>query len=358
MRPESGADRRFTRQTWLALTAAAAFVVLAVLIVLVPVPYVVYSPGRAYDVLGADDHGQPLMGVEGITTFPTDGRLYMTTAAVTRANASTNLPEAVMAYWLPRRDALLRDAVYDPGKSSDQVRAEERLSMNTSQQDAVVAALREANQPVEELPVVSSVTVSAPAYGRLQPGDLILAVNGVPTTNADAVRGAIRSAAVGEVITLTVERDRQTLQVDVPTIPGNSNPEVPVIGIEIGVGYRYAPRVHFGVNNEVGGPSAGLVFAVGLYDQITPGDLLRGRAVAGTGDIDADGKVRPIGALPEKIASAEQAGASIFLVPARNCGDLAGVHTKLDLIRVDTLNDALNGLRYAGTPAADRVPRC
>lgn len=358
MTSASGPDLRFTRQTWLALVAACAFVVFAVLIAIVPVPFVVYSPGRAYDVLGIDDRGRPLLSVQGIENFPTDGMMHMTTVSVTRPNASTSLPEAVLAFWLPKRDALPRAAVYDPGKSSEQVRAEERLLMNTSQQDAVVAALRAADQPVEELPVVSSVTVSAPAHGLLEPGDLILGVNGVDTATADEVREAIGSGGVGEVITITVERDRRTLPVEVRTIAGNRDPEIPVIGIEVGMGYRYVPRVHFGVNNEVGGPSAGLVFAVALYDRITPGDLLGGRSVAGTGNIDANGRVGSIGGLHEKIASAERAGASIFLVPAGNCRDLAGLRTSLDLIRVETLDDALEGLRYAGSPNSARVSRC
>jgi PDZ domain-containing protein len=358
MTSQSGPAVRLTRQTWLALVSACAFVVLALLIALSPVPYVVYSPGRAYDVLGVDDQGRPLLSIEGTDTFPTHGKLHMTTVAMTRSDANTSLPEAILAYWLPKRDALPRDAVYDPGKTSDQVRAEERLMMDTSQQDAVVAALRAADQPVEALPVVSSVTVSAPAHGRLQPGDLILAVDGVSTSTPGEVRDAIRSGAVGEVMTITVERDRRTLPVEVRTSAGNSDPKVPVIGIEIGIGYRYAPRVHFGVDDEVGGPSAGLVFAVALYDQITPEDLLRARSVAGTGDIDADGRVGPIGGLQQKIASAEGVGATVFLVPAGNCRDLAGLRTSLELIRVDTLDDAITGLRYAGSATADRVPRC
>lgn len=358
MTPVSGPAFRFTRQTWLAMVSACAFVVLAALIAVVPVPFVVYSPGQAYNVLGTDPQGQPLLSVEGIETFPTHGELHMTTVAVTRADAHTNLPEALLAFWLPKRDALPRDAVYDPGKSSDQVRAEERLMMDTSQQDAVVAGLRAAGEPVEELPVVSSVTVSGPSFTRLQPGDLILAVDGDATETAEDVREAIRSRAVGEVTIILVERDRRTLPVEVRTRAGNRNPEVPVIGIEVSSGYRYTPRVHFGVDHEVGGPSAGLVFAVALYDQITPGDLLRGRTVAGTGDLGPEGWVRPIGGLREKVASAERVGATIFLVPAENCADVVGLPTSMDFIRVDTLDDALDGLRYAGSANTHRVPRC
>lgn len=344
----SGPGSRITRQTRLALVSACAFVVLALLIALLPVPYVIYSPGRAYDVLGRDSHGEPLLSIEGIETYPTDGHLHMTTVAVTRADASTSLPEAVIAYWLPKRDALPRAAVYDPGKSSDQVRAEERLLMDTSQQDAVVAALRAAGQPVEEHPVVSTVTVSGPANDRLQPGDLILAVDGTTTKTPQEVQEAIRRGAVGDTIRLTVQRDRRTMVVEVIATAGNRDPQLPVLGIEIGTGYRYSPRVNFGVSGDIGGPSAGLVFALALYDRLTPEDLLRGRSVAGTGEISPDGRVRPIGGLQEKIASAERSGARVFLVPAGNCVDLTGLETDMELLRVDTLDDAIDGLRPAG----------
>lgn len=350
---------RLTRQTWSALVSAVTFVVLALLIVVLPVPYVVYSPGRAYDILGVDERGTPTLQVEGLPTHPPTGKLHMTTVAVTRADARTSLPEAVLAFWLPRRDALPRDAVYDPGKTSAEVRAEDRVMMDTSQQDAVVAALREAGVPVEQLPVVSAVTVSGPANGVLQPADLIIAVDGYPTATPSEVGTRIRAGEIGEPVRLTIERDRRTLEVDVTTAVSPTDPALAWIGIEVGVGYRYAPRVTFGLDHHIGGPSAGLVFAVGLYDKISPGDLVDGRSIAGTGEIDPDGRIHPIGGLQEKIASAERVDASVFLVPAGNCRDIAGLGTDLEIIRVETLHDAVRGLQALNDPArAAEVPRC
>ncbi|GAB3703897.1 YlbL family protein [Mariniluteicoccus flavus] len=353
------APHLLTRQTWTALASAIAFVGLALALALVPVPYVVYSPGRAYDVMGVDAQGQPILRVEGAQTFDTPGRLSMTTVAVSRSDSSASLPEVLLAHVLPSRDALPRDSVYQRGQSVDQVRSEEKRKMDTSQQDAVVAALRAARQPVEEWPVVSTVTVSGPANNKLRPGDLVLAVDGRQTRTVGDVQRAVASRSAGDTITFTVWRDRREQRVAITSTSRHNDPKAAAVGIDSGVGYRYPQTVRFGISQEVGGPSAGLVFALGLYDKLTPDPLLAGRNIAGTGTITADGVVGPIGGIQEKIAGAEEAGATVFVVPAANCADLAGVSTKLDLIRADTLATTIDALKKSANPAtANQVPRC
>lgn len=350
---------QLTRQTWIALTSAAAFVVLALLLALVPVPYVVFSPGRAYDVLGTDSQGTPLVQVDGIPSYDPSGKLYMTTVALTRPDARVSLPEALFAHWAPRRDALPRHVVYPTGKSSEEVRLEERRMMNVAQQDAVVAGLRAADVPVEEMPVVKSVSVSGPANGRLQPGDLIMAVNNQAAPTHTRVAEIIRGAPIGESVRLTVQRDRRIVNVDVWTTAASNNADVASVGIDVSTGFRYEPTVSFGVSPEIGGSSAGLVFALAIYDGITPTDVIGERSVAGTGKIDADGRVGSIQGLHEKIASADKVNAEVFLVPGANCRDLAGLETDLELVRVDTLDEAILGLRLLGDPATrHQVPRC
>lgn len=350
---------RLTRQTRLSLAAAVGFVVLALLIAVLPAPYVLYSPGRAYAVAGPETNADPVIRIDGIATYPVHGQLHMTTVAVTRADARTSLAAAVYAYWAPNRDALPRDSVYDPGKTTEQVRAEERQMMDTSQQDATVAGLRAAHIPVEEVPVIAAVTLSGPANGQLVPGDLVLAVDGQPISSPQELRSLIQARRIGQPVRLGIERDRRPMDVEVVTVASNQDPERPVLGVQIGIGYRYSPTVTFGVSHDIGGPSAGVVFALAVFALVTPEDLLRGRSVAGTGEIQPDGHVQAIGGLQEKLAGAEAAGATIFLVPGANCGDLQGVRTKMELIRVDTLDDAINGLRHLGDPAAaNLVPRC
>ena len=347
-----------TRQTWTAFVSALLFVGLAVLLVVVPVPFVSWSPGGSRDTLGTIDN-EPIIRVSGIDTYPTTGRLDMTILATTPADARLSLPQALLAYWLPSRDALPREVVYDPGKSVEQVSNEDAEMMETAQDAAVVAALRAHGEQVVERPAVYSVTVGGPAHQRLLPGDLVTSVDGRPTLTEKAVRDAVQQRQVGESVVFTVIRNKEERRVKVVTAESTTQSEAPVVGITLGTGYDYAPEISFDFGQQIGGPSAGLVFALAIYDKITEGPLLAGRHVAATGTIAPDGQVGPIGAIQQKVASADEAGATDFLVPAANCGDLAGMRTDLNLIRVDTLRGAITAMEILNTPgAAGPLPRC
>lgn len=347
-----------TRQTWTAFVSALLFVGLAAAIALVPVPFVSWSPGGTQDTLGSLK-SQPIIQINGVPTYPTTGQLDLTTLSVTRAGSRLTLPEAVLAYWLPHRDALPRESVYAPGKSAAEVESEDADMMSTAQDDAVVAALRAAKQPVTQLPVISSVTVGGPAHDKLLPGDLVISVDGRPTTQEDQVGEQIRTHRVGETVTFVVLRNRVETTVRVASAESTTQNGVPLVGVSVGTGYRYRPQISFDLGQEIGGPSAGLVFALAIYDKITTGALLSGRHVAGTGEIDPAGDVGPIGGIQEKIAAAGKDGATVFLVPAANCGDLAGVHTDLLLVKVATLAEGIAALRTLAVPGGlDRVPRC
>jgi Lon-like protease len=347
-----------TRQTWTAFASAVLFVGLAVMLVLVPVPFVSWSPGAPRDTLGSVDN-EPIIKVSGIETYPTTGRLDMTVVSTTPADARLSLPQALLSYWLPHRDALPRDAVYDPGKSVQQVQDEDAERMETAQDDAVVAALRAEGQPVIERPAIYSVTIGGPAHERLRPGDLITAVDGEPTRVEKDVRDRIQRHQVGETVIFTVIRAKQEQRVKVITAESTTQSDTPVVGITLGTGYDYAPEISFELGQQIGGPSAGLVFALAIYDKITEGALLGGRHVAGTGTIDPSGDVGPVGGIQEKIAGAENAGATEFFVPASNCADLDGLRTDVRLVKVSTLRDAINALQVLDVPAAaDPLPSC
>jgi PDZ domain-containing protein len=347
-----------TRQTWTALVSALVFVGLAILLVVIPVPFVTWGPGGTRDTLGSADN-QPIIQVRDIATYPTSGRLDMTVVSVTPADAHLSLPQALLAHWLPHRDALPRSSVYAPGKSAEEVESEDADMMSTAQDDAVVAALRADGQPVTEMPAVYSVTVGGPAHTRLLPGDLVVSVDGIRTADTTAVTHQIRSHRPGEKIRFVVIRQRVPTTVDVSATESNTQENVPVVGVTLGTGYRYGPQISFDIGQKIGGPSAGLVFALAIYDTITDGPLLAGAHVAGTGSITPDGEVGGIGGIQEKIAGAEDAGAQVFLVPAPNCPDLAGVSTDMTLVKVATLRDAISALQTLQQPGGrDRVPHC
>jgi len=344
-----------TRQTVTAFVAAGAFVVAAVLVALLPVPYVTWSPGQPRDVLAA---GDPVVSIAGTPTYPTSGRLDMTVVSTTAAGSRLSLPEALVAYFRPDHDALPRESVYPAGRSVQDVEAADAQEMVSAQDDAVVAALRAEQEPVERLPAIASITVGSPAQNQLRPGDLLESVDGVRTPTAAAVQSALRRAQVDVPVTFVVLRDKVRTSVRVTPAAQTSGTGVQ-IGVTLGYGYSYAPRISYDLGQKIGGPSAGLVFALSIYDRTTPGELFAGQHVAGTGTIDPAGVVGPIGGIQEKIAGAQRAGATTFLVPAQNCGDLAGVRTTMRLVRVATLNDAIRSVRWLGSPeTAGRVPSC
>lgn len=347
-----------TRQTWTALISALLFVALAVPLAILPVPFVTWSPGGTANVLGNVD-GRPLITIGGVSTYPTTGELDLTIVSGTSADSRLTLPEALAAYWLPGRDTLPREAVFPPGRSAEEVEQAEIQLMDASQDDAVVAALRAAGQPVQQRPAVTSVNVGGPAHDRLKPGDLVLSVDGVPTADSDAVREQIRSRRPGEPVDFVVLRDRQETEVQITATRSANDPGTAVAGITLGPGYDYEPEIRFDLGQQIGGPSAGMVFALGIYDKITPGELLAGRTVAGTGTITPSGDIGAIGGARQKLAAAQQAEASVFLVPSANCTDLAGVRTDLTLIKVSTLSQTitqLQALEESGGGA--RIDRC
>ncbi len=363
-RPEWRAlQRRIDAETggyrFTALVCGVVILILVIAMAFVPVPFVSWAPGRTVDVLADTDQGKPIIQVQGLATRRSKADLRMTTVSVTTVDGRLSLVEALAAYWLPHRDVLQREAVYPSGQSADDVKASEVQSMDTSQSDAVVAALRAAGQPVTELPMIDGVTQGGPSYNTLAPGDLVQKVDGTAVQSVADVQRAIRKHRVGDTISLTVMRSGATKNVQVVTSASRSDPKIPLIGVSLSTGYRYSPTVTFGVPSSITGPSAGLVLSLGVYETIASSDLLGDLNVAGTGEISPDGTVGAIGGIQEKIAGAQRDGAKIFLVPAANCQDIKGVSTRMTLVKVSTLKDAISALQKLrqGTDAKE-IPHC
>ncbi|MDO5287394.1 MAG: PDZ domain-containing protein [Actinomycetia bacterium] len=348
-----------TRQTWSAVTAAVVFVLTAALIAFVPIPFVAWVPGDSHDLLGSGADGRQVIQVDGLATYPTPGQLRLTTVSQTRADSSLSLPEALIDYLLPHRDVLPRETVYEAGKPPTQVEQEEKKLMTSAQSDAVVAALREAGQPVAEFPRVTAVRTAGPSNGKLEPGDVVLTVDNEPVSMPAEVADRVRRKAVGEKVVIGFRRDGRADTVTIDLAPSVNDGRVPTVGVSLDVGYSYNAEVSYAIDPAIGGSSGGLVFAVAIYDRITPSPLIDGRSVAGTGTINARGEVGVIGGVQQKIAGAEAAGADIFLVPAGNCADVAGIATSVRLVKVATLSEAVAALRDLKDPAREpAVPQC
>lgn len=359
--PETPRRRRWqvSQQTITAVLSSVVFLVLALVLALAPVPYTGWSPGSTVDLAEANANGAPAVQIQGLPTTPLNGELRLTTVSQTRVDSHVGLFEAMFNHAMPHRDVLPRKFIYPPGKSTAEVKAKDLQLMTDAQADAVVAALRAAGQPVSELPMVVGVSLSGPAMNRLQPGDMITKVDGRAVQTVNDIATAVQAHRVGEPVVFTIERAGKAETVTVTSVAAPNNPQQPYIGFRLGVGYRYSPSISYGIDPNIGGPSAGLMFALAIYDLIIEDDLLDGRKVAGTGGITPEGKVQPIGGIQEKIRGAERAGAQVFLVPADNCKDLAGLTTRMELVKAATLREAIGGLQKLKT-SKDKtgVPRC
>lgn len=339
----------------MAIVSSLLFALLAVSLVVVPVPYVARRPGQTIDVLGTRDD-KPVIGITDATTYPTSGQLLMTTVSTTRVDASLSLPEALVVHVGADSDAMPREVVYPPGKSVEQVESDAIAMMDSSRTDATVAALRAAVIPVTDMPRVDSVSRSGPAADKLKPGDLIKSVNGLEVASQQEVMAILGQHVAGDEVTFMVLRDDQEVTAVITLASGESGKVSD--GIDVGTGYRFTPQVEFGVDPAVTGPSAGLIFALGIYDLLTDRELVGEATVAGTGTIDPQGVVGAIGGIREKVKGAERDAATVFLVPEDNCSDLGDLTTPMTLVKVATLKDAISALQLINEGNTSEVPTC
>lgn len=334
----------------LTLTLAAFLAVgLAVLGAVQTVPYVVLSPGPAFDTLGSVG-GTPVLTITGRTSYPTDGSLALTTVSVLD---DVTLAQALVA-WFDRDEAVVpRELLYPPDQDTEETKQQNAQQMEKSHDDATAAALRAVGLPVTTRVAVAGIEPGQPAEGRLVVGDVILTVDGRPVSGLSGLRSLLNAQPPGSRITLGVLRDGKRRQVFLSTAPAADDPRRAVLGISADETSSFPVKVDIKLK-EVGGPSAGLMFALGIVDKLEPGSLTGGRRIAGTGEITADGTVGAIGGVAQKMRGAQAAGATVFLVPDGNCAEARRTAPEgLTLVRVATLKGALAALgqlRTGGTP--------
>lgn len=320
-----------------------------------PVPYVRYQPGATVDVLSTAG-GKERIQVKGHKAYYDDGELQMVTIYVTEPGDEISLGNALVA-WVSRDQAVRPYAsVYRDDQTAEENDAQSAIQMSTSQDDAIAVALTALGYDVPVVPLVSSVGEGVPATGKLEPKDRFLSVGGKRVETVQQVADAIGSSPAGEPLVLVVERDGKHERIQVT--PREIEDKVR-IGIELGFDYRFPFDVTINIDQNIGGPSAGLMFSLSIYDTLTPGSLTGGHIVAGTGEIRPDGTVGAIGGIQQKIAAARDAQAELFLVPAANCDEALGApKDDVRLARVETMEQARDVLEtFAADPDAE-LPSC
>lgn len=330
-----------SRRTLTLLLASVLSVLLSAGAVQARVPYVALGPGPTYDTLGEVD-GEPLLQIEGRPTFPTEGRLDLTTVGV---QPRLTLFEALRG-WVDRERAVVpREVVYPPGKTDEEVDRETAEQMAASQNSAVSAAARQLGFRTADV-LVEGVAAGAPADGRLREGDVLRTVDGRPLRDAADLRNAVAAGEVGDVVRIGLERGGRSSTVELRTAESDDDGEPrPVIGVVTREEPVDAPFEVEITLEDVGGPSAGLMFALGILDKLGEPSLTGGQHIAGTGEITAQGEVGPIGGISQKLVAAEAKRVDAFLVPAGNCAEaVQNAPSGLPLLEVGTLAEALAGL--------------
>ncbi len=337
------------------LIAGIGVLVSLVMVFVLPVPYVALVPGPTYNTLGPLN-GKQVVQITGHRTYSTGGHLNMVTVSYfggPGASPPFNLIRAIGA-WLTPHDAVVPEQeLFPPGQSQRQVLKQDTQQMASSQQTATAAALCQLGIKFTTIDTITGTVPGMPAAGRLRRGDVITAVDGKPVACRSSASALIQAHPVGKHVTLAVLRDGKIHKIALTTASYQGRP---VIGVNVVESFKFPFTVTISIGN-VGGPSAGMMFALAIIDKLTPANLTGGTFIAGTGEIEVGGAVDPIGGIQQKMAGARAAGATIFLTPASNCADTAGaVPPGMRLVKVSTLRGAIAALQAlrAGRP----VPGC
>ena len=356
---------RMSRRTLAGVWALAVAMVVLLVITFLPTSYVIQRPGPVYNTLGtaqnADGEEVPLISIEGAETYPTDGSLDLLTVQVQGNREHTpSWFELAMAWFDPSRAVMPIDAIFPADQTTDERNEESAQMMVDSQHEATAAALTELGYDVGGTLSVYSVIDGAAAEGILEQGDLILEANGEELTDVSTLRSVINEGE-GAPVELLIERDgeQQTVEVTPKETTDEAGKTTWILGVNLTTDYDFPIDVTIQLNN-VGGPSAGMMFALGIIDTLTPGELNGGEQVAGTGTITADGEVGPIGGIRQKMWGALDAGAQWFLAPEANCDEVVGhIPGDLRVFSVEDLDDALAVLDAVSSDGdLDALPTC
>ncbi|TSD65755.1 YlbL family protein [Aeromicrobium piscarium] len=341
------------------LTVALVTLVAATsLVFILPVPYSTMKPGPSFDTLGSLDD-QPLLTFgEGVETYPTEGELAFTTVAVSRAETDINLFSALQAWVDGDVNLVPHHFLYRDGETDDDASEVSAAQLSSSQDSSRAAALRAMDVEVPETVQIADVVEGSPAEGVLEAGDRIVRVQDTEVESNQQVAEVISALDPGDQVSLGIERDGQAEDVTVDTKPADDDPDRAMIGITVGAGFDFPIEIENHIGDRVGGPSAGMMFALAIYDKLTPGALTGGQSVAGTGTITPDGEVGSIGGVQQKMVGAEEGGATIFLVPTGNCAEAAAKDTDMTLVDVATLDDAIDALQALADDPEATVPTC
>lgn len=317
---------RWFRRAWVLVPV----VVVALLAGTVSLPYYSIGPGPARPV-------GPLIRFDDRPRYESEGSFVLTSIHYEQLT-----PLRLVQAWLdPDLSVVSRSFLFRPGESVEEEEARATSQMDQSKLDAAAIVLEQLTDYPEEHGdgvLVESVVEGCAAEGELFPGDLVQEIDGTEVDDVDEARRAIRAAPSGRRLTFDVTVDGEPETVRLLRAPCGGS-ERALVGVSLIESFPFDVRISSG---SIGGPSAGLAWALGLYDLLTPGDLAGGRTIAVTGQVGVDGTVFAIGAPDEKVAAADAAGATVLILPRDNLAEARSIGDRgIELVPVASFEEAL-----------------
>lgn len=316
---------RFLRRVWLLVPLTAALAAVTIYL-----PYYSIGPGPAKAV-------QPLIRFDDRPRYESEGSFVLTSVRFDQLTAY-----GIVVAWLdPGVSVVPRSDLFGPGETAEQERERSISQMDQSKLDAAFVVLDELTDYPEEHGdgvLIESVVEGCAADGELFPGDIVQTIDGTEVEDVGDARRIIRTTPSGAQLTFDVTVDGEPETVSLVREPCGGS-ERPLVGVSMIERFPFEVRIQSG---SIGGPSAGLAWALALYDLLTPGDLTGGRTIASTGQLGIDGTVYPIGGAADKVVAAESAGATVLLLPGSNVEEARSAgESEIELVPVETFGEAL-----------------
>ena len=337
-------------------TATAALVGVGLFVVVAPTPYLVEQPGPVYNLL-SEINGEPMISISGQKTYPVSGDLDMLTVTM-KGNSTRG------ASWLQVGLAQLDTSltvvditdIYPEGWDDKRLSDEADMMMLDSQSNAKAAALNLLEIPFTSVIKITMVEKKGPAGKILKAADTLVSIQGKKATGLTQVQRLVAETKGERPVELVVIRAGKELSLSVL-------PKLIEDKWRMGIYVQTVPTFPFPIDvkvGNVGGPSAGQVLALAIYDKLTPGELTGGQRIAGTGTISPDGEIGPVGGVKQKMYGAKRAGVSWFLAPSDNCDQVLGnIPEGLTVIKVSTIQDSLKAVKaIASKTGIDQLQSC
>lgn len=352
---------------WLFLVVVAVGVGLAAS--LVPVPYVIHGPGPTFNVLGKQGD-MKILQVEGAKPDSDQGQLRMVTISERGGPGNpVSLANVIEALISPGYSVVSRDSVYPSGVTAQQVQQASSAQMQSSHSTAAVAALETLGYTLPTVITIEGAVEGSGAEGVLNQGDQLISITTPDGTvhrmdSASAPFALMRSQPVGTPLQITVKRDGKEITKTISSVADSQSAEEgeqqkgSKLGLFLSFDTKMPVKIDFNLE-KVGGPSAGMIFALGIIDELSGDNLTNGKAIAGTGALSYDGQVEPIGGIAQKMYAAKRDGATWFLAPAENCGEVIGhIPDGLHVAAVSTLAQAVDTVKAIGGDDTEAITTC